>query len=453
MMNSSVYIFGSLLFGYSQYPDDDKKRIFKTIAEDIGNNMIAIRRDGNLLYYVYVHPLSSKQSNSQYIGFAIEFNGLYYNDVSLLFRLFEESFTNVVLSGKFVEFDNDGEIIANTSQFYYDQAEVNRVAKFLMSNVNNLPESGFRKLPPVNYSIGLNESAQLSDKSTIMDIDNALVQFNVINIFKENDDRFPVLAGYSEKIKSLSGRIKALSENNARLADELVKTRRQKKRTTVVTILSLVIAMAVILIISSVSINTNLTGQVWNLTQKNNSLQAKLKDKEKVIETRDMTMRQNTSEINTLRNKISDVLSELNASKSENENLVVSVNNLNSEVASLNAKKKALENQVTSLNAEKKILETQLKTSNSHNTTNNSESKSSNASYVPLSEKTVIVCLRVGQAEQLTNGTIKANRWESDNTEVAIVTPNGLVIAVGKGKTNIWGYFGGSLKRYYIKVE
>ena len=63
------------------------------------------------------------------------------------------------------------------------------------------------------------------------------------------------------------------------------------------------------------------------------------------------------------------------------------------------------------------------------------------------------VRLKNGQTAQLKNGAKVASKWESDNVKVATVSSTGLVRAVGKGKTNVWGYFEGSPKRYLIEVE
>lgn len=279
-MNSSVYIFGSLSSGYTQYPDDNKRTLFKTVSDRIySKDMIAVRRDGNLLYYIYARALYSQQSNSQYIGFAIELNGLYYNNLSLLFPLFEDAFTKVVLSGKFVEFNDDGEIVANTTQIHHDQGEVNRVSSSLLSSVEALSESGYKKLPPVNYSVGLNEGTHLTDKSSAEDVDNALLQYNAITIYKDSAGGISALAGYAEKIKSLSGQIKSLSKENTDLSDDLAKTKRQKKRTTIVTVLSLLIATAVVVIIS---VSTSLSGQVKNkesiIVEKNGKIESLERD-------------------------------------------------------------------------------------------------------------------------------------------------------------------------------
>lgn len=514
-MNSSVYIFGSLSSGYTQYPDDNKRTLFKTVSDRIySKDMIAVRRDGNLLYYIYARALYSQQSNSQYIGFAIELNGLYYNNLSLLFPLFEDAFTKVVLSGKFVEFNDDGEIVANTTQIHHDQGEVNRVSSSLLSSVEALSESGYKQLPPVNYSVGLNEGTHLTDKSSAEDVDNALLQYNAINIYKDSAGGISALAGYAEKIKSLSGQIKSLSKENTDLSDDLAKTKRQKKRTTIVTVLSLLIATAVVVIIS---VSTSLSEQVKNLTHNINVLQDELKDKERVIEERDKTIKKNTSDIKTLKANLSKLTKELDDSKSENESLIAQVNELKTQVSSLTPRNKTLENQSsrtsnqsssrsnsytssggTSSTAKMSISSESItinvgatKTLYAYNYGTSIQWESDNTRIATVSSSGLVkgvsagtttiwakgneykrcvvtvvsnyssigtaspgdVYMSIGQTKQLTNGTKKASKWESDNTKVATVNSNGQVKAVGIGKTNVWGYFDGTPKRYYIQVN
>ena len=63
------------------------------------------------------------------------------------------------------------------------------------------------------------------------------------------------------------------------------------------------------------------------------------------------------------------------------------------------------------------------------------------------------VLLNVGQSAQLKNGTKIASYWETDNAKIATVSSSGLVKAISRGETNVWGYFDGSPKRYFIKVN
>lgn len=503
-MNSSVYIFGSLSSGYTQYPDDNKKVLFKTTANKIySNNTIAVKRDGNLLYYIYAHAISSQQLNPQYIGLAIELNGLYYSDISFLFQLFEDTFTKIVISGKFVKFNDNGDIIANIEHFHHEQNEVNWIIESLSSSIVNLPESGFRRLPPINYSAGLNEQTHLSDKATIDDIDNALLQFNTINIYRDNKRSLLALSGYSEKIKRLSSQIQTLSNANIKLSNDLTKTQRQKRRTTIVLILSTVIAVAIVVIIS---VSTNLSEQVQSLRHDLSVLQDKLKEQKDVIWAREQTIMMNNAEINSLKANISDVGKELNDSKSENENLTYQVNYFKQQVEALTTRNKELEIQV-------KRARSQTSSSNSaYSSGRNSfnrpktyisagsitlsigytkflhaedigpsiEWESDNNRVATVTPAGVVkgisagttyiwakgkeykrwivtvpggIFLRVGQTMQLGNGTSETHKWESDNTNVVTVTSTGLVKAVGKGRTNVWGYFDGWPKRHDIHVD
>ena len=506
-MNSSVYLFGSLSSGYTQYPDDNKKSLFKSVADRIyTKDMIAVRRDGSLLYYVYARSISSQHASSQYIGFAIELNGLYYNDISSLFTLFEDAFTKVVLSGKFVEFNDDGEIVAKASQIHHEQGEVNRVVQSLLSHVENLPVANFKKLPPINYSAGINEGVHLSDTSSALDVDNALIQYNAINIYKNTPDGADALAGYADKIKRLSGKIKDLSKENTSLSDDLVKTKRQKKRTTIVTILSLLIATAVVVIIS---VSSSLSEQVRNLKHNISVLQDELKEKEGLVEERDNTIKKNSAEIKTLKSNLSTAQKDLASSQSEAESLRSQVSTLASRISSLEAQLKGSKSQTSSssssyssgsssssakmsLSAENITLDVgSTRTLYAYNYGSSVKWESDNTRIATVTSGGVVkgvsagttsiwakgkeykrcvvtvvakntsggtaqpgnVYLSVGQTIQLKYGTKKATKWESDNTKVATVSSNGVVKAVGKGATNVWGYYDGSPKRFYIQVN
>ena len=55
-MNNSVYIFGNLSKGYTQYPDENfSAAIFQKFYTKVkATTQIAIHRDGNLMYYAYI---------------------------------------------------------------------------------------------------------------------------------------------------------------------------------------------------------------------------------------------------------------------------------------------------------------------------------------------------------------------------------------------------------------
>jgi uncharacterized protein YjdB len=63
------------------------------------------------------------------------------------------------------------------------------------------------------------------------------------------------------------------------------------------------------------------------------------------------------------------------------------------------------------------------------------------------------VYMSTGQSVQLKSLEGTLTKWESDNSRVATVTSTGVVRAVGRGETNIWGYLNGSPKRFFIHVN
>ena len=48
---------------------------------------------------------------------------------------------------------------------------------------------------------------------------------------------------------------------------------------------------------------------------------------------------------------------------------------------------------------------------------------------------------------------LKSGEAYTDNKDVVIVNSAGVATAVGVGSTNVWGYFDGFPKRYFIVVE
>ena len=178
-MNVSTYIFGELSSGYTQYPDDNKKAVFNSAADFLRySSMIAIRRDGNIVHYIYMREISSGQGDRHYLGLALEFNDIYCTDLSGLFSLFDETLIKIVLNGKIIEFNDNGDIVAKASRLNYESSEIDSISNSLYSAVQNLPRASFKKLPPVNYSIGKNEGIRLTDSSLSSDVTEALTVYN-----------------------------------------------------------------------------------------------------------------------------------------------------------------------------------------------------------------------------------------------------------------------------------
>lgn len=458
-MNGSVYIFGKLTSGYTQYPDDNKKTIFKKVADSIYSKaMIAIRRDGNLVYYIYSRKISDSQGEPQYIGLSLELNDVYCDDLSALFSLFDDSITKVVLTGKIVEFDDSGEIVAKTSSLYHEQAEVARISKDLLYAVESLPSMTFKKLPPINYSIGINEETNLTNNSFANEVANALKNYNVINVYKADNADAQAIDAYSAKLKKLSSQLSSLTTEKDDLNNELIKVKRQKKRTTVVTVL---LSLIVLIIVIFIYVRSDLSQQIISLRRENDSKEDKINNQQAII-----------SEY-AIKNK--DLQDKNNKYTTKNKNLLEEINRKTNElteaqerIKTLNTSNKYLEGQVSSLLSQKSSLESQI--SNLKNQLgkqsqiSGTSSSSSNSPYNPSSNNRASSSIRIVYSKkfsmkvgemvraQITEG--KITKWEIEKYQkVAFHTQGDVLIALKPGKYSIWGYVNDRPKLFTITIR
>ncbi len=236
-MNSTVYLFGVLGGGYTQYPDDYSREIFSEFEKNIKSPaQLMIHRSDAIIYYGYLRKLSEQ---GKYIGIAFVFNGAMCADYQSLCKLCEENFTNWVVSGDILEFTDNGDITSKIDKLYKTATEFKRISESLSTQIesSNLP---FHKLPPVNYAISSNVVKKFNLNDGNETINEALKDYS--NIYIYSDSTSVTLTGYSDKLRSLN-------QENIRLRDENVKVLREKKRTTIVTILSIVVAIGIIIII------------------------------------------------------------------------------------------------------------------------------------------------------------------------------------------------------------
>ena len=115
-MNSTVYLFGVLGGGYTQYPDDYSREIFSEFEKNIKSPaQLMIHRSDAIIYYGYLRKLSEQ---GKYIGIAFVFNGAMCADYQSLCKLCEENFTNWVVSGDILEFTDNGDITSKIDKLY-----------------------------------------------------------------------------------------------------------------------------------------------------------------------------------------------------------------------------------------------------------------------------------------------------------------------------------------------
>lgn len=144
-MNCTVYLFGEFGLGYTQYPQDGAEDIFRHIAAHAeAQTQIAIHRDGNLMYYVYLRRLD--EGEGHFIGYGFRVEGLLFRDLSPLFDLFGSTFENIVIADRLLTLNSRGHVVANVGLLIEKRTEVERLINQLCTSVQAL-STQFISLP------------------------------------------------------------------------------------------------------------------------------------------------------------------------------------------------------------------------------------------------------------------------------------------------------------------
>ena len=250
-MNYSIYIFGNFGTGYTQYPDDFAKTSFiRGHNEANANSKIAIHREGNLVYYSYYRKLLGEDSQPDaFLGFSVCLNGVYFLDIEQMFSFFEQSVTELAVSGEIVEFSNNGDISACTRALHLKRNEIETVKSSLRSRIDSLPNSAFSPLPPYNYGADDNvvERIAISDLGSALPL--LLKSYNRITIIKNSDFNSKQFTGFARRITELYQQNEELNKLNTQLQENNRNLTKQKKQYKWVTLLAALVALSLICII------------------------------------------------------------------------------------------------------------------------------------------------------------------------------------------------------------
>ena len=314
-MNSSVYLFGRLTQGYTQYPNDHTQSIFQVFASKAtAKTQIVIHRENNLMYYGYVRLMDINQS--QYLGMCIVLNDLLIKDIAALFNLFQNTFTSIVTTGDILKLDENGNVISNVAQVNEQQYEMERILNLLQNSIIPLDKKS-DKLPPVSYGISSSEVKKFTILDPIEEIIDAIHKYSYTVIYKNNGYETNTLKGYKDIIKRLKKENGELNEKLQNLSVDYNKILGEKKRSTLVSILCacivlfLVIGYTVVLqkenlISEKENQITNQENKLENLTNQTNSLRQKIIDKDKSIIEKENVISDKYKQIERLNDSIYD---------------------------------------------------------------------------------------------------------------------------------------------------
>lgn len=272
-MNHSVYIFGNLGQGHFQFPEDYSADILKISSSSIKyKDQISIIRDGNLIYYAYTRNLDDNRTN--YIGFAITFNSVYYLDNNDLFSIFDSVIQLLLVDSKLLQVADNGDIVANDSSLLHNAEQTSKITEFIRTKVNALREANYKSLPARNLAVDPNAKFEIDANSAVAVIEQTIRDYNHISVFRSTSDAIASTSGFSNKIAKLSQKIEELSaELNTKII-ELEALRKEKKRTKAVAWLCIFIAL---ISIASFALFSNLSSKISGLEHERYELKTEVK--------------------------------------------------------------------------------------------------------------------------------------------------------------------------------
>lgn len=248
-MNCSAYLFGGLGAGYTQYPDDYTKNIFLNVVQNAtAPSQIFIHREEDLMFYGYVRRLDSR---AQYIGFCILLNGLMLTDITRLFSIFESTIDNLVVRGKILQFDDNGNIISKVDSLLRERDETNLTIERLCFEFSKLEDIS-QKLPALNYSIpsGSIKKHSISDKQR--QIVESSYTYPYTFIYKAKDFNSDGINSYSQIISRKQKEIKEIEQKNEDLRSELRKQKAKQRNFAWLAVLGFVCVILFVIVYNNV---------------------------------------------------------------------------------------------------------------------------------------------------------------------------------------------------------
>lgn len=333
-MNSTIYIFGNLGNGYAQYPNDYTTEIFLQFQEHTqATTQLTIHRDENLMYYGYVRRLHQK---GQYIGICVVLNGIMFRGIKTLFNRFENYITDMVVRGQIIEFSDSGDLISTVTNLYERQQEIERITTFIQNDIETLTT---QKLPPLNFSIGKNESKSFLMDDKAESILEATYKYGYTYVYKDAEYNTSTLTSYSGKLQTLNNEKTAALQTIDKQKQEISDLKKKQKNYKLVIWLIVFICIGGIIFIST--INSRNT-QIQNLKDD-------IQGQQQQIETQIQTIEDINSDLSNAKIEITSLNQTIQEQTDNIQSLQIDIENKNQTISTLNTKNKEQETTIAKL--------------------------------------------------------------------------------------------------------
>lgn len=259
-MNATVYLFGKFNQEYFQYPNDYTQEIFaKMSSYATAKTQICIHRQRELMYYAYIRRLETS-TKGDYLGLCIILNDLIVSRIEPLFNTFEEFFSNIVSDGRILGFNTNGEVEIRKNPTSLKVEEQEWLIQGLQAKISYIKED-MEKLPPVRNGISLTEVKNfVFEDIEAKDVVLSSYSYNYIVIFKDKNYESLTYQTFRDTIQHLNREKEEVLQKYA----ELLHERKKSKHSTLISIL---VALLIVLTISSIIIIGNSRKNLWQKEQ------------------------------------------------------------------------------------------------------------------------------------------------------------------------------------------
>lgn len=361
-MNGSIYLFGELSSGYTQYPDDGSSDVFKTFYRNSkAITQIAIHRDRNLMYYGYIRKLHSHK----YIGICLVLHGVMIKDINTLFEVYEKTISDFVNKGDLIHLSKNGEIVAGVSELHRHEESIKLAIHKLSEDIENIETY---QLPITDYSVSRDSSKDFSFNDKAEDIVKASHTFGFTYIYKDED--YDTIQTNSSRavIKQLNKEIEAYKKKTSEQENKLRILERKKKQ------MGVVVALFVALFAGSIIFFNTIEEKNENIEVKQRMIETQRVENYALNEEKEEIQKENTQLLGQNRSladkqeTTSRELEELKAEyerlkidysklKQDNDDYITEITSLTSKNSTLDKKLKKAESDLASRNTAYRTLQ------------------------------------------------------------------------------------------------
>lgn len=229
-MKPVIYYFGSLPSGFTSYPGDHTKTFLEEFLERSKNEVqIVVHREEQLLYYGYV-----RKTGNGLFGICIGLDHI-YNDVRYLFKLLDDTYASMIKRGDILKMTPNFTIEWAIKSFASESVALNEYSRQITENLK-ISEPGKKELPPIDYSISINECLDICLQDGQDKMIDAINRYPNVYIAKTNAE-IEKVTGFFHITRELRNEIKTHQNKISELSAQLTKAKAQQRNIVWVSVL------------------------------------------------------------------------------------------------------------------------------------------------------------------------------------------------------------------------